>query len=481
MQKKAFILIIVVFLIVFYVGLNTEVSLGDESYHYRLAKCIYHVGNRPVFDNVYQAVPKLGFNFTNAPLWHIGLANVWKLFGKLSFTVAQLYHSLFFLTLMISFYCFSKKLYGEKIGFLSLLLLISCPGIIALSLVFYLEIPMITFLILSFLCISVEYYLFAGVFAGLMILTKISGLLFLPCFAIVIILSSVGFKKKLINFLKFTSLVIIVNLPDIIFRIKNFHYLYYTPPQLMATTKELSNNIPYFYLPNSMSQNPLFLFKYTGIILPVLLVLYFIFKKYDKLDRPIWFSVITYLFFCCFLFRNNLDVRYFIPIFPLLILLSAKALSVFRKKSIVISLYVLVFMQFFAVLGVTYYKRKIPAGIKEGFAFIAKNIDEKAVFMYPEENMIDHTGHPIAWGRIFSLPTLFWQADSKSTLEILKEYEIDYIAIKKSRIYDDSNIHHTGGYPASFVDKLPKLTFLKLLFENKELSIWQVNREGVEL
>ena len=38
-----------IFLMVFYVGLNTEVSLGDESYHYRLAKCIYHVGKRPVF------------------------------------------------------------------------------------------------------------------------------------------------------------------------------------------------------------------------------------------------------------------------------------------------------------------------------------------------------------------------------------------------------------------------------------------------
>ncbi len=476
MQKKAFFLIIIIFLMVLYVGLNTEVSIGDESYHYRLAKCIYHVGKRPVFDNVYQTVPKLGFNFTNAPFWHIGLANVWKLFGKISFSVAQLYHSLFLLSLMISFYYFSKKLYGEKTGFLSLLLLISCPGIIVLSMVFYLEIPMITFLILSFMCISFKYYLFAGIFAGLMILTKISGLLFLPCFAIIIALSSVGFKKKLINFSKFSSLVVLINIPDIIFRIKNFNYLYYIPPKLMATTKELPNSVPYYYLPNSMFQNPLLLLKYTGIILPVLLVLYFIFKKYDKLDRPIWFSVITYSFFCSFLFRNNLDVRYFMPIFPLLILLSAKAFSAFRKKSIVISLYALIFMQLFAALGFTYYKRKIPVGIKEGFAFIAKNIDEKAVFMYPEENMIDHTGHPVAWGRIISLPILFWQADSESTLKILKEYEIDYIAVKKSRIYDDSNIHHTGGYPRSFVNKLPKLTFLKLLFENKELSIWQVNK-----
>jgi hypothetical protein len=73
------------------------------------------------------------------------------------------------------------------------------------------------------------------------------------------------------------------------------------------------------------------------------------------------------------------------------------------------------------------------------------------------------------------MPYLFWQANEKEAKNILLNInKTEYIMIKKTRIYDDTKIRHKGGYPKSFIEKLPNFSFLKLIFDNKEISIWKV-------
>ena len=57
-------------------------------------------------------------------------------------------------------------------------------------------------------------------------------------------------------------------------------------------------------------------------------------------------------------------------------------------------------------------------------------------------------------------------------------YNIDYIVIKKTRCYDDTESRHFGGYPDSFVQKLPSYKFLKLIFDNKEIAVWEIDKES---
>ena len=94
--------------------------------------------------------------------------------------------------------------------------------------------------------------------------------------------------------------------------------------------------------------------------------------------------------------------------------------------------------------------------------------------MYPGEDMVTYTGRPIAWGRVARIAELFWGNDEKDMLGVLREYGIEYIAVKKDRIYDDSKIRKISGYPDSFIKKIPGLSFLKKLYENEDFSLWEV-------
>ena len=48
--------------------------------------------------------------------------------------------------------------------------------------------------------------------------------------------------------------------------------------------------------------------------------------------------------------------------------------------------------------------------------------------------------------------------------------------MEKSRIYDDTKVKHFGGYPKSFVERLRQFQFFKLIYENKEMMIWEKSR-----
>jgi len=61
-------------------------------------------------------------------------------------------------------------------------------------------------------------------------------------------------------------------------------------------------------------------------------------------------------------------------------------------------------------------------------------------------------------------------------LKVLDDYSIQYIAVKKSRIYNDEKVKHIGGYPKSFVDKLHKCSFAELMFQNDEMIIWKITK-----
>jgi hypothetical protein len=134
--------------------------------------------------------------------------------------------------------------------------------------------------------------------------------------------------------------------------------------------------------------------------------------------------------------------------------------------------------------------------VKEGFEFIKQNTPVNALFMYPGYIFIEATGRKFIWSSFFQVegwimakkyPALdfsrdksalmFWNRNEEEIKEIVETNRLDYIVVDKSRIYDDTKVKNFGGYPKSFIERLPTFPFVKKIFENQAMSIWEVNRE----
>jgi len=62
-NKKLFLLILCSSLLVLIAGLTSELSLGDEVFHYRIAKDIFNAGRRVAFDPLYGSGNPPGYSY----------------------------------------------------------------------------------------------------------------------------------------------------------------------------------------------------------------------------------------------------------------------------------------------------------------------------------------------------------------------------------------------------------------------------------
>ena len=458
-------------LLLFVLGVKSEVYLGDEAHHYTFAKGIYEARNRISSNPIYAPYPKLDYFYSDVPLWHGLLAGLWWMTGYPSAVLAQGYQVLYFLLLIVSSYFLGKRLFGEVAGEMGMMLALSVPLVAAFSVLLYLDVPVAAWTMFSLWMFHKRKWVFAGIGAGAMLLTKINGLLLVPAFFILLFFYfEFKWTEKIKALLLFGLPVLMINLPELYFRKTHFGFFYYIAPKYIP--KEGPPVI--LFEPSSLYQHPGNLILYFGIAIWIGLGLYFWKKRFGREDLFLWGPIGVYLLIFPLFFHYSLPVRNLSPILAPLALLGGKGLASWVSKKQRIVILGLCLLQFLVVSGNIYLKRQIPAGIKGGYAYIRTQTSPDAVFFYPEENLVLYTGRPIVWSHIIEMPKLFWQAGEEEKRAILKKYEVSYVAIKKDRIYNDQSIRHTGGYPRSFVETLPKQSFLKLVFDKLDLSIWQV-------
>lgn len=474
-------------------GLTSELSLGDEVSHYRFAKCISYSGRRIVCDPLYASGKPAGMFFIIEPLWHTLLAIFAKLFGGISSRIAQFYHTIYYALLVLFTYMLGKELYGRRQGLYSALMVASIPAVVVFGILLYLDVPATALSILCFLLIIKRDYFWAGVVLGLMYLTKRNTCFFVPAFIWVVIdQNKEGLKasiKKAIYFI-LPSLLFIV--PDFLWREHNLDFKIMLneggKQKFISSAGNISgimdrllrrdSNVRFNEYTNSSFANPLDIIRYFGIALLVGLSIYVISKRYCKKDLILWVPVLCYFVFFCYMFSPISDIRYLLPVMPLLAVISSNAISgILNKrlfKGILISLCCL---QLISTSLFVRTKRLIAPGIKEGFSYLKENTPADAVIIYPEYLILELANRRFVWAGY--LPTairdIFYSTDYDTIERLLRSHNISYIAIKKSRVFDDTKLKHLGGYPKSFVEKLPKLPFLKLVFDNNEMSIWKID------
>ncbi len=516
---KAKFIFLFLYVVVMIAGLVSEASLGDELYHYRFAKNFYWQGERPTVDILYKyssesKIVKLPGHliYYGDMLWHGTLAQIWKISGRVSFTVAQTYHSLYYILLVILTYLLGKELYGKETGFYAALLVATVPMVAVFGILFYTDVPGTMLCVLCVLLLVRKRYFWAGIALGLMYLCKRNALLFVP----VILLTSfcrdkVNLKVRFRNVVLLIVGAAIIVLPDLCWRevsFKGFSPNRYTSIKVVynhltsgaskrASIANVDETGKYNMAPvatievgdmktfaNMLGKDFGFVkyfqrilwLSYFGLAILFGLPLYFICRRYRKKDIILWALVGSYLLFYFHFLGFSNEVRYMLPMVPFLCILAAIPIAVSNRRFAKTIIIAVCLAQFLAAAGYLSMKRQVPQQVEDGFAFIRENTSQDATLFYVEHIALDRTNRkiqlPVPGDPL--LKQMFWAVDATEVLGAMNQMSIDYIMVKKSRVYDDSNRSYFNGYPRSFIERLPELPFVRLVFDNGDMSIWQV-------
>jgi 4-amino-4-deoxy-L-arabinose transferase-like glycosyltransferase len=516
-HKEVLIILALSAFIVLSAGLTSELYLGDEVCHYRFAKDMYAAGKRVAFDPVYATGNPPGYFYSSEPLWSGLLAILWRCVGKVSFPVAQIYHTFYYLSLILLTYLLGIHIYGKKEGVYAALLISSIPMIVSFGIIFYLDVPGCAFAALSLLLFVKRRYLLAGLAISLMYFTRRNGCFLVPGFIVVLLV--LGDGKLLVKLKNMACLILpagILGLIDMRWRSVHIEGVKYKIAGVVHVTDVIGvlptayqfNNINYYikdrlhkllwgsgeYL-NSSLFRPGDLIQYFGVAILAGLILYLFFKRDKGKDLPILIYFVPYLLLFAYFFGLNSDIRYLMPVVPLLCVLASSALkTVESSKWIRLLVWVVCVVQLLTTSLYVHQRRLMPSGMKEAFNFIKENTPAGALFMYPGYIFIEATGRKFIWSSFFLMEGLllmqkyqkndfedksnhlFWAKNEKDIKEIMKLNEFDYIVVDKTKIYDDTKVKNFGGYPKSFIERLHTFPFLENIFDNREISIWEVKR-----
>jgi hypothetical protein len=238
------------------------------------------------------------------------------------------------------------------------------------------------------------------------------------------------------------------------------------------------------YIPSDILEEPLDIPRYLGVVLLLLLLLAMLnFRKlYERKDLALLLPILLYLPLYLVAFKGWLSVRYISPIIPLAVVLVSKLFAEHRTNPRTFQwlrplVFVLCLLQFFSTLVFVYVKRQVTPAERDAIEFIKREVPPDARLLTPDELVFSYyTGRATFWRSsprfVDEFFTLFW-GDGNQAKALLKNYGTDYLVIRRERIYDDSKLRYRmgGGFPRSFVERLPEEGFIKL-YENDEVALW---------
>jgi len=148
-----------------------------------------------------------------------------------------------------------------------------------------------------------------------------------------------------------------------------------------------------------------------------------------------------------------------------LVLLAGLALaSLFHRKArpVLAGLIILVaVVQAGSVVAFVYDRRQVAPRAMEAMRRLGRLEARRppAFVVCPEASVTTYSGRPILWAAINPGAFFFrWSPEKQWTL--LDYYGVEFIAVPQHRVYDDTETKHTGGFPRSYVRRLPDLPYI---------------------
>lgn len=481
-------------------GLATPVSLGDEVYHYRFAKSSYLLKARAAIDAHYAVADPAKIQLVTDPGWPMMLSYLWRLCGTISSQLAQVYHSLFFLLLVAGTFFLTSALYGRETALWSALLAATMPMLVSFGILFYTDVPATALITAIFFLCCRRSFLPAGVLLAVAYLVKKGTVFFLPALLLLAVYFHWQEKKKILPAI-FALLIPVTIVTGIEMAWQVQHI-----PSGRSTLSELRARLGVLYqgkvstatetaavpslrrswldivktlLQTEYSNSHILKLqdnaKYWGLAMPFLLAVSFVKTGFKN---PAWILLMPVLICAaCILFLCLLpDIRYWMPAAPFLCILAARAVPQIKSLFIRGIIIALCLAQLFASSYYVFQARSLPKAYQESLGYIRTNTPENTLFLNPDLLVLEYADRRIVWG-LCDVRRILWGTENERRAE-LKRVGIDYVAVNKSRIYDDRNMtkRHIGGYPLSFLEILKKETLFSPIFENEAMSLWKVDR-----
>ena len=513
-------------LAVLLVGLVTpQAMVGDEvTHYYMLVKQAQDISQ----PNFYADIPMAsgGVETRRYPHsfgWHYLGALVYLVAGG-SFAAVQVYQTFFLLQLLFVAYLLARSRGGieSRAALLYVLTLASLPLCLFFSVTFYQDVPMTAQILTSFYLLDRRRWFWAACFMALAIGFKVTAVLFFPAFFVLVIFWEVkkgGWRQGALAFL--CSTLIVLGSTWVLGKAVNIYAQSAFYPQekleivatvaknrllaLVSKTERVSvaeigekssaasaqfsrykspETVPTIIAnhpgdlrikENYLIYGGLMIWLVIGLSLIAMLPIIRKRTLCPQTREDWWLFGIggSFLLMTAYLTRTAPDARFFLPGMPFILLpLAERVVHLPKPKLLITVAAALALLQGGYVLSKAYHLRVVPPGIIAGIEYLKLHPTETStIFMYPEGNY-----------RLFPVPHEwylgyrlrdFWRADNDKRLEMLYEFGIGAIVVKKHLIAPvDEQITNLGVYPLQFVEDVRADDRFVKSFENDDLLIF---------
>lgn len=184
--KKILIIgfLIAVFALELNLTFHKPIAFGDEAFHVSTAKYVGTEVDYSKYTPLYGSTlnPE---RFSRPPFWNLIEASFYFLFGFSDAFVKFLVPFISFMTGIV-IYVFLKRLYSENVGIIAAAIAVTIPSFVTYSVLFYTTVPYVFLFTIAFLSLlaaiktgSRKFWLLAGIFSGISVITNIAGF-FMP-------------------------------------------------------------------------------------------------------------------------------------------------------------------------------------------------------------------------------------------------------------------------------------------------------------
>jgi len=497
--------------IVFVAGATSDVVKGDEAYYSMFAEAWYDAGplHRPVYNPLYPS-GEAGYYYMTEPLWPFVCSLVWHVTGVHAWS-AQTLQAGFYALLLAAVYGLGRDLLGPRGALAALLAAVAVPMVGAFSVLLYTDVPSAALSACAALALLRKRFLAAGVVMGLAYLTKRNAAFLVPALAIWAFWTEGSGWRRLGRVAAFVVPAVLVTLPDWFWRTAHLPAMYepVSLPYILtrlrtffakqalvapgsgggADAATVAERLWAWLGPSagaSRLNNPMDLLQYLGSVVPALLALYLVRRAWNRADAKVWLAVAVYVVALLAMFTLDTDIRYAMPVIPLVAVVAARGLRGWCEKPWVLGL---VGLAAFGHLGATAWhvgvQRTLTPGQRAVFEYLRTRTPPDDRILYPGEVMILQTRRQAVWSQLKNPETdrgcitgFLRETDPERIRRWLRANAVTHICVDERRVYVDRGEVVGFGYPRSFVERLPTLPFLERVEGDwPGVELWRVKEE----
>ena len=492
-----------------YLGVHSDILLGDEIHHIQGAKEISTENCRLAYSETVSNWLGKPLKLQYSPGWHTLVSIGFAMTGNAPW-VPQLVQAIFYFILLLAVWLATDKLYDRTAAWFAWLIAATMPVLVVYSILLYQDVPGLAMLFVALAFFSRGKFLASGICLAIAFYIKLNMLPWGGWLAVWAFWyrpnpsEELTIKKRFFNFSKVALPVIIIFITDMVWRrmtLGNFlafgvEKRAFLIPHLNVffiafeeAFKKLgcynSEYVDFYKSPNSFFNIKQSLEHWGFLMLFGITALFYI-KKYR-----VWtlFGLLANIAFFAILIRGS-NCRYLIPVLAVFVPIMGAGLAklynlpIVQKQKITKLLLVGILVsiglvQYVAASMYTYNKRKISTLEKQGYAWAKENLPKEKYTLFSERSLQYYAGV-----KTLRSPALFYNNhdyaifSNKFLLEMPAElcylffrgYNISHFASVSRRQYccKQEGLHDYG-WANEVIEKLSTLPFFEVQYKNDDI------------